>query len=177
VPNTSEKRHAIVEELTDHLAGARNPVARGDLLIRIGRLYTDDTLGPPSPLEAIRVFESILSDPTMDVYSQAQAHSWIASKYIEIGRSEWPKAIRQMEILLALDGKGLDPQRLEGLKAEQICGFKTLLALMETGHPKSDETLWRSAFEKYGASEEFKQQLDALVVEQKRQLSSEYFNN
>jgi len=177
IPATSEKRETLINELTDNLSQLKDPIARGNLLIRIGRLYTDDTLGPSDPHSAIKVFESILLDPTMDTYSKAQAYSWITSKYIEIGRSEWPKGVKQMEQLLALKGDGLPPERLKKFRSEQTEAFRMMLALMRTGQPKKDEEIWRATMSKYGASEELKKQFDYLLAEQKNQLSSQYFNN
>lgn len=177
IPGNTEKRDILIKELAANLAQLKNPIARGELLIRIGAIYSDDALGPSDPNSAIKVFESILIDPTMDDYMKAQAHSWIASKYIEIGRSEWPKGVKQMERLLAMKGDGLPPERMKGLVAEQREGFRKLLALTETGQSKKDEEFWRAMLIKYGSSDDFNKQLNERLAEQKQILSTQYFNN
>ncbi len=169
IPATSEKRDALIGALTSDLDKLKDPIGRGNLLIRIGRIYTDCSLGPSDPHSAIKVFEAILIDPTMDDYLKGMAYSWITDMYIEIGRSNWPKGVEHLKRLLALKGDGLTPERLKKLRGEQNEGFRKMLALMQSGQPRKDEQLWRKAFIEHGSSKDFEEQLNRLLSDQKKQ--------
>lgn len=177
IPGNTEKRDALVKELIDQLETLKDPIARGELLIRLGAIQTDEGLGPEDPHTAITIFQSIVDDPTMDDYTRSQAHFWIASMHNLIGRSEWPKAVKEMEHILELRGEGLSDKRLKDFQSAKIGAFRKMLAHMQTGEPRKDQELWKITLQKYGNTKEFKEQMDYLLAEQRKQLSNQYFNN
>lgn len=177
IPGNTEKRDALVKELAGQLETLKDPLARGELLIRLGAIQTDEGLGPADPHTAITIFQSIVDDPTMDDYMRSQAHFWIASMHNLIGRSEWPKAVKEMEHILELRGEGLSGKRLEDFQSAKIGAFRKMLAHMQTGEPKQDEERWRATLKKYGSLDVFEKQMELLIAEQKKQLSNQYFNN
>lgn len=176
IPGNTEKRDALVKELAGQLQTLQDPIARGELLIRLGAIQTDEGLGPADPHTAIKIFQTILDDPMMDDYTKSQAYFWIASMYNFIGRSEWPKAVKAMEKILELRGEGLSAKRSEKFQLARVAAFRKMLAHMRTGEPKRDEEAWLGALKKYGSLNVFREQMDMLIAEQKRRLSSRYLN-
>lgn len=177
LPTTTEKRDALLKELQANLGQLKDPAARSDLLIRIGRIYTDDALGPINPEAAIKAYQAILADPTADNYSKAQAYSWVFSACLDAGKSDSKMAQSSLESLLALKPDGLSPERKDRFDAERAEAFGHLLAFTRTNQPATDEKNWGLILAKYGSPDSFKRKLGDLLTEQKRQMAIVYFNN
>lgn len=177
LPETSEKRSTLVKELSRNLNQLSDPVARGELLIRIGGVYLEEELGPVDAPSAIKVFESILNEPSADNCLRAKAHMWISSACLNMGKSERGTARNHLEALLALRPEGLTADRATLFEKVRNAAFRRLLALIETSQPAEDEKNWGDALARFGATDDFKQQLNYIRTEQKRKLATSYFNN
>lgn len=175
LPQTTGNRDAQAVALMNDLGQAKTPGDRCSLLLRIGGLYIDDTLGPVDAASAIKIYERILNDATMDVYSKAQADMQVVTACLNMNDPKQANARAHMEALLSLNPAGLEPGRQKAFEDIRAQAFRMLLSLMRTKNPSENEKMWREALEKYGSSDSFKQQFDYVMAEQKRGLAMKYF--
>ncbi|MDD2709973.1 MAG: hypothetical protein PHV34_18475 [Verrucomicrobiae bacterium] len=177
VRGTTEARDLEIRKLSDQIERAKTSIERGDLLLRIGGIYANGADWPGDLRAALTTYDRILDDPAMDSLTKARAHAWAAGAYIELGPAEKENVRRHTEAILTLDGDGLPPGRQPDFQAEKTCAFRLLLSLDATRNPVVDEKNGRMLLAKYGNTDDFRKQLDDMLVYEKREWTKRYLKN
>ena len=177
VVTDSEKRNVLIRDLSLELKQAQDSVVKGDLLIRIGRIYIADELGPIEVQNAVKVFEQLTADPSMDAYTKAQAYGWLFSIYNERSYPDKALALSSLKKVMELSSDKLTGIRKARFEEGRAGTFRALLSMIETDRPKENQRLWNNLLNKYGASPELTGALATLYAQEKCQLALRYFNN